>query len=160
MHYMFVLYMLVLTIQFAIVCEVGRVGSNCDVYCHYPNYGKDCQLRCHCSKEYCNLATGCEVSSKNTIPNPTEEIESSNKISPKIAVNECDIGRTRPNCEAICRYPNYGMHCQFLCNCTQEEDCNPAYGCQNNLISRNVFKSTPPEDISSTDTTVQVTEKG
>lgn len=25
-----------------VVCEVGRVGLNCDVYCFYLNYGKDC----------------------------------------------------------------------------------------------------------------------
>nr|XP_034330960.1 uncharacterized protein LOC117690634 [Crassostrea gigas] len=133
MHHMFVLYMLVLKIQFAIVCEVGRVGSNCDVYCPYPNYGKDCQLRCHCSKEYCNADIGCEYT-------------------------QCDIGRTGRQCETICRYPNYGKDCQLVCNCSQV-DCNPAYGCQRNLSSRNIFNPTPSEYISPNDTTVQVTEK-
>lgn len=41
-------------------CNIGYSGRNCSRQCVYPSYGWKCELACNCSKEYCNLSTGCE----------------------------------------------------------------------------------------------------
>lgn len=40
-------------------CSPGYVGSDCTEQCRHPNYGTDCQGLCNCSKEFCDIATGC-----------------------------------------------------------------------------------------------------
>lgn len=69
-------------------CDIGRIGANCDVLCRYPNHGKNCQFPCNCSEDNCDPAYGCQMSSRNTIiPMPTENLGTTDKISPEIAVN-------------------------------------------------------------------------
>lgn len=142
-------------------CDIGIIGANCDAFCRFPNYGQNCQFLCICKEELCDPAYGCQsnFSSRSTIiiPTITKDKRSTANTLPTFR-SECDIGRIGTKCEAICRYPNYGKACQLLCNCSQE-DCNPAYGCQRNLSSRNIFNPTPSGYISPNDTTLQVTEK-
>lgn len=54
---------------FVSVCKIGYTGLNCSKQCVYPNYGWKCKLECNCSKEYCNISSGCleKLSSKSTI---------------------------------------------------------------------------------------------
>lgn len=142
-------------------CDIGIIGANCDAFCRFPNYGQNCQFLCICKEELCDPAYGCQsnFSSRSTIiiPTITKDKRSTANNLPTFR-SECDIGRIGTKCEAICRYPNYGKACQLLCNCSQE-DCNPAYGCQRNLSSRNIFNPTPSGYISPNVTTLQVTEK-
>lgn len=42
----------------------GYSGVNCSSLCPYPYYGKDCQRKCDCSRELCNVSTGCIVGLK------------------------------------------------------------------------------------------------
>lgn len=86
-------------------CSPGYVGSNCTEQCRYPNYGTDCQGHCNCSKEFCDIATGC--------------------FSPK---DGCRAGYYGDRCINKCRYPNYGKACQNVCPCT-ESFCNFITGC-------------------------------
>ena len=42
----------------------------------------------------------------------------------------CSAGYFGPNCSLPCRYPNYGVECQFECVCDME-NCSHITGCQN-----------------------------
>ncbi|XP_078322087.1 uncharacterized protein LOC111111869 [Crassostrea virginica] len=45
-------------------------------------------------------------------------------------VKGCDIGYFGRLCDEKCRFPNYGLRCQFECNCS-EKDCHHINGCGN-----------------------------
>lgn len=38
----------------------GFTGDNCSSRCPYPTYGRDCQELCNCSKDMCDVSTGCQ----------------------------------------------------------------------------------------------------
>uniref|UniRef100_K1PXJ5 Multiple epidermal growth factor-like domains 6 n=1 Tax=Magallana gigas TaxID=29159 RepID=K1PXJ5_MAGGI len=40
-------------------CMQGFTGDNCSSRCPYPTYGRDCQELCNCSKDMCDVSTGC-----------------------------------------------------------------------------------------------------
>lgn len=40
----------------------GYVKHNCTETCPYPSYGEGCQKICNCSKNACDLSTGCRGS--------------------------------------------------------------------------------------------------
>lgn len=86
-------------------CSPGYVGSDCTEQCRHPNYGTDCQGLCNCSKEFCDIATGC--------------------FSPK---DGCRAGYYGDRCINKCRYPNFGKACQKRCQCTQSL-CSFITGC-------------------------------
>lgn len=37
----------------------GYSGINCTSLCPYPYYGAHCQRTCNCSRDLCNVSTGC-----------------------------------------------------------------------------------------------------
>lgn len=37
----------------------GYTGVNCSSSCPYPYYGVDCQRTCKCSRDKCEVSTGC-----------------------------------------------------------------------------------------------------
>lgn len=45
---------------FVLVCMQGFSGENCLSSCPYPTYGNDCQKLCNCSKDMCDVSTGCQ----------------------------------------------------------------------------------------------------
>lgn len=38
----------------------GFSGDNCTSRCPYPTYGRVCQELCNCSKDMCDVSTGCQ----------------------------------------------------------------------------------------------------
>lgn len=40
-------------------CDIGLLGTTCDVPCRFPNYGKGCQFLCNCKEELCDPVYGC-----------------------------------------------------------------------------------------------------
>lgn len=38
----------------------GFSGENCSSTCPYPSYVRDCQELCNCSKDMCDVFTGCQ----------------------------------------------------------------------------------------------------
>lgn len=42
-------------------CRVGFTGEYCDKQCSYPQYGIGCKQSCICSKQRCNVFTGCPL---------------------------------------------------------------------------------------------------
>lgn len=38
----------------------GFSGENCSSTCPYPTYGRGCQELCNCSKDICDVFTGCQ----------------------------------------------------------------------------------------------------
>lgn len=54
----------------------GYTGVNCSSSCPYPYYGVDCQRTCKCSRDKCDVSTGCnslttgkQFENKNTFKN-------------------------------------------------------------------------------------------
>eukprot|EP00105_Crassostrea_gigas_P034889 XP_019919037.1 PREDICTED: platelet endothelial aggregation receptor 1-like [Crassostrea gigas] len=100
---------------------------NCSSLCPYPYYGVHCQRTCNCSRELCNVSTGCIR-----------------------IVTECMPGFTGVNCSSLCPYPYYGFDCQRTCNCSRDL-CNVSTGC-----IRIVTGVCPlPPDIPNADVTVE-----
>lgn len=42
-------------------CEVGYYGYNCTETCRYPSFGDRCQHECNCTRDKCDLTTGCSL---------------------------------------------------------------------------------------------------
>lgn len=42
-------------------CMSGYTGVNCSSLCPYPFYGEHCQRTCNCSRDLCDVSTGCIV---------------------------------------------------------------------------------------------------
>nr|XP_022286422.1 multiple epidermal growth factor-like domains protein 10 isoform X2 [Crassostrea virginica] len=82
-------------------CTPGYTGLNCTIRCPYPSYGENCQRKCNCSKEDCDVSTGCRT--------VTTEIS---------ILHSCRPGYTGRNCRGACVYPYYGTECQGINNTT------------------------------------------
>nr|XP_034316682.1 multiple epidermal growth factor-like domains protein 10 [Crassostrea gigas] len=91
-------------------CMPGYTGVNCSSSCPYPYYGVDCQRTCKCSRDKCEVSTGC-----NSLT--TVQIE-------------CISGYIGENCRGKCTYPYYGVDCQGQCDC-DEDSCDFSTGCTN-----------------------------
>lgn len=89
-------------------CMPGYNGINCTLLCPYPRYGVDCQRSCNCSKDLCNVSTGC--------------------IDPTTASKGCSPGFFGKNCRAKCVYPYFGKDCRERCDCG-ENFCDVSTGC-------------------------------
>lgn len=42
-------------------CMQGYHGVNCTMQCPFPTYGIRCQKYCTCSKDLCDVSTGCST---------------------------------------------------------------------------------------------------
>lgn len=47
-----------------IECMPGYNGVNCSLLCPYPYFGVKCQRSCNCSRDLCDVSTGCIERSK------------------------------------------------------------------------------------------------
>lgn len=58
----FLFYFIFLKILYSLIlgCIPGYSGINCTSLCPYPQYGVDCQRECNCSKDMCDVSTGCQ----------------------------------------------------------------------------------------------------
>uniref|UniRef100_A0A8W8JIB5 Uncharacterized protein n=1 Tax=Magallana gigas TaxID=29159 RepID=A0A8W8JIB5_MAGGI len=91
-------------------CMPGYGGVNCSSLCPYPYYGFNCQRTCNCSRNLCDVSTGC--------------------IRIVTVRGDCDPGYFGKNCRAKCSYPYYGEECQGQCDC-DEDSCDVSIGCTN-----------------------------
>ncbi|XP_078317116.1 uncharacterized protein LOC111100247 [Crassostrea virginica] len=57
-------------------CPSGYFGDFCQESCPFPKYGPACQKVCLCSKQRCNVSTGCI---NRETPQPTTKIPTNNK---------------------------------------------------------------------------------
>lgn len=56
----------IMTLNVVDRCPVGFTGKYCDKQCSYPEYGSGCQQSCICSKQRCNVFTGCPFTKTGT----------------------------------------------------------------------------------------------
>uniref|UniRef100_A0A8W8JIA6 Uncharacterized protein n=1 Tax=Magallana gigas TaxID=29159 RepID=A0A8W8JIA6_MAGGI len=101
-------------------CMPGYSGINCTSLCPYPQYGVDCQRKCNCSKDRCDVSTGCQQITT-------------------VAQTLCLTGYFGRYCRARCIYPYYGEECEAKCNCSKPL-CDVATGCKavdEDISSRN-----------------------
>lgn len=67
----------------------GYSGVNCTSLCPYPQYGVDCQQECNCSKEMCNVSTGCNSPSTGNIYEK-KYLESKAAVNENVVVSICN----------------------------------------------------------------------
>lgn len=60
LHFTFRLY-IYLNLKGSIECIPGYIGMNCSSECPYPSYGRKCHGLCNCSKNQCDVSTGCKT---------------------------------------------------------------------------------------------------
>lgn len=96
----------------------GYIGLDCSLLCPYPYYGVQCQRTCNCSRDLCNVSTGC--------------------IRIVTVRRDCDPGYFGKNCRAKCSYPYYGEECQGQCHC-DEDSCDVSIGCTN--VTKDISKT-------------------
>ncbi|XP_056013969.1 multiple epidermal growth factor-like domains protein 11 isoform X2 [Ostrea edulis] len=142
-------------------CRIGYIGKYCETPCRYPNYGAGCQKLCLCAEQRCNSSTGCKqmkdsnavfmhrtsqftlTSTVNrgkdsaTIDMLTADSLISNRDSRVYTTGGgCPAGFNGKDCVKPCRYPSYGLGCQYECFCSTDL-CNPSSGCQKNSDEHN-----------------------
>ncbi|XP_056016783.1 multiple epidermal growth factor-like domains protein 10 [Ostrea edulis] len=139
-------------------CVDGFYGRNCTFPCQYPTFGLKCCSTCNCSREDCHHVYGCSQSEAapkpinishtdgihteekevtESAPKPTntplmgetEEKRDASESNSVSLVSDCKVGYIGENCDSPCRYPNYGVDCQLICNCN-ESYCNHKHGCR------------------------------
>lgn len=81
---------------------LGYNGINCTSLCPFPRYGVDCQGTCNCSKDLCDVSTGCIGSTTG------KHIEK--YLQSKAAVNE--------NVNDLKKHLYYLYLCYIVYNCS------------------------------------------
>lgn len=114
----------------------GYNGVNCSAPCPYPYYGVHCQRTCNCSRNLCDVSTGCirivtgEYPKKSAFKRCHYRF-GEHSIKTIFSVRgDCDPGYFGKNCRAECSYPYYGEECQGQCDC-DEDSCDVSIGCTN-----------------------------
>nr|XP_022294264.1 tyrosine-protein kinase receptor Tie-2-like [Crassostrea virginica] len=65
-----------------------------------------------------------------------------------VSIYACSAGYFGPNCSLPCRYPSYGVGCQFKCVCGMEK-CKHITGCHSSNSKENRTMITPSEERTS-----------
>lgn len=65
----FLFYFIFFKILYSLIlgCIPGYSGINCTSLCPYPQYGVYCQRKCNCSKDMCDVSTGCFTTGYNVL---------------------------------------------------------------------------------------------
>lgn len=65
-------------------CMPGYNGVNCSLSCPYPYYGVTCQRTCNCSRELCDVSTGCTSLNTGKIHKNIQNVEMSSEVRVRI----------------------------------------------------------------------------
>ncbi|XP_048765735.1 uncharacterized protein LOC125673267 [Ostrea edulis] len=68
-------------------CPQGYTGETCDAKCPYPTYGVACQSVCACKIMFCNVVTGCPVTTGTTMEKEKIYTSESHVISFDVSYN-------------------------------------------------------------------------
>nr|XP_034305636.1 multiple epidermal growth factor-like domains protein 10 [Crassostrea gigas] len=113
------------------VCPAGYTGVNCSQKCTPPSYGFFCSKTCYCS--YCHHEVGCMPTTEFTVNGPERKIDCLyNQYKDGNICKECPAGYFGYNCSMECDFPNYGIACSKICNCSS---CHHALGCISSSFS-------------------------
>eukprot|EP00105_Crassostrea_gigas_P043008 XP_019927156.1 PREDICTED: multiple epidermal growth factor-like domains protein 10 [Crassostrea gigas] len=117
-------------------CPAGYTGVNCSQKCTPPSYGVLCSENCTCS--YCHHEVGCMSNPK--VNGPERKIDCLyNQYKDGNICKGCLAGYFGFNCSMECNFPNYGIACSKICNCSS---CHHVVGCISSLKSTEKGKVT------------------